>query len=64
MSGWEYLTIRVQPESEGDQTHLEQLARLGAEGWEAFHVSADGETWFFKRPLSEAAGEAPWNASR
>ena len=64
MSGWEYLTIRVSPVSEGDQAHLEQLARLGAEGWEAFHVAADGETWFFKRQLSAAASEAPWNASR
>jgi hypothetical protein len=56
--------MRVSPAAEGDTAHLEQLARLGAEGWEAFHVAADGETWFFKRPLSATAGEAPWNASR
>lgn len=64
MSGWEYLTIRVNPSTEGGQRHLEELARLGAQGWEAFHVAADGETWFFKRPLAASADEAPWNASR
>jgi hypothetical protein len=64
MSGWEYLTLRIHPATEGDQSHLEQLAHLGTEGWEAFHVSADGETWFFKRPLAATADDAPWNASR
>lgn len=62
---WEYLRVMtasnfLQMPAGGPKTPSEGLAALGAEGWEMVAVTtpswADGEVYYFKRPLHDEGG--------
>lgn len=44
---WEYTTVRVTP----PETVVDLLKQLGKAGWEAWHLSATGQTIYLKREL-------------
>ena len=56
MQSWEYKTVRV--EATGDDSADDQLNRLGAEGWECFHV--DSGTFYFKKPADSYLRHLPF----
>lgn len=57
MQSWEYKTIVLK--SISDESADDQLNRLGAEGWECFHV--DSGTFYFKKPADSYLRHLPFS---
>lgn len=57
MQSWEYKSIVLETAAGGDSAD-EQLNRLGAQGWECFHV--DSGTFYFKKPADSYLRHLPF----
>lgn len=56
MQSWEYKTMVLK--SIADESADDQLNRMGAEGWECFHV--DSGTFYFKKPADSYLRHLPF----